>query len=247
MTRPGTLGELRASGWESRPVKEEVRANALARISSGKPLVDGVIGFDDTVLPQLENALLAGHDVIFLGERGQAKTRIIRSLVDLLDEWTPTIAGSEINDDPYAPISQHARLLAAERGLEVRLVTDHDSPEHRNLITLRGTLADGEQVSVSGTLVGVKQSERLVEIDGFDLEIELSPLLILFRYDDVPGVIGRIGNLFGAAGVNIANMTVSRNREGGKALMALSIDSPAPPELMEQLREGMDEAYVIQS
>ena len=116
MTRAGTLGELRASGWESRPVKEEVRANALARISSGKPLVDGVIGFDDTVLPQLENALLAGHDVIFLGERGQAKTRIIRSLVTLLDEWTPTIAGSEINDDPYAPVSQHARLVAAERG-----------------------------------------------------------------------------------------------------------------------------------
>src|SRR5437016_621942 len=116
MTRAGTLGELRASGWESRPVKEEVRANALARISSGKPLVDGVIGFDDTVLPQLENALLAGHDVIFLGERGQAKTRIIRSLVSLLDEWTPTIAGSEINDDPYAPVSQHARLVAAERG-----------------------------------------------------------------------------------------------------------------------------------
>ena len=116
MTRAGTLGELRASGWESRPVKDEVRANALARIAAGKPLVDGVIGFDDTVLPQLENALLAGHDVIFLGERGQAKTRIIRSLVSLLDEWTPTIAGSEINDDPYAPVSQHARLLAAERG-----------------------------------------------------------------------------------------------------------------------------------
>src|SRR5215207_9586926 len=116
MTRPGTLGELQASGWESRPVKEEVRANALARIAAGKPLVDGVIGFDDTVLPQLENALLAGHDVIFLGERGQAKTRIIRSLVGLLDEWTPTIAGSEINDDPYAPVSQHARLLLAERG-----------------------------------------------------------------------------------------------------------------------------------
>jgi magnesium chelatase subunit I len=116
MTHPGTLGELRASGWESRPVKDEIRANALARIAAGRPLVDGVIGFDDTVLPQLENALLAGHDVIFLGERGQAKTRIIRSLVELLDEWTPTIAGSEINDDPYAPISQHARLLQAERG-----------------------------------------------------------------------------------------------------------------------------------
>jgi magnesium chelatase subunit I len=116
MTHPGTLGELRASGWGSRPVKDEIRANALASVAAGKPLVDGIVGFDDTVLPQLENALLAEHDVIFLGERGQAKTRIIRSLVDLLDEWTPTIAGSEINDDPYAPVSQHARLLVAERG-----------------------------------------------------------------------------------------------------------------------------------
>src|SRR5260370_25571107 len=125
MTRAGTLGELRASGWESRPVKEEVRANALARISSGKPLVDGVIGFDDTVLPQLENALLAGHDVIFLGERGQAKTRMIRSLTALLDEWLPIVAGSEINDDPYDPVSHHARMLVAERGDETPIEWGH--------------------------------------------------------------------------------------------------------------------------
>jgi len=116
MTRPGTLGELRASGWQSRPVKEEVRANAATKIADGKPLVDGVLGYDDTVLPQLENALLAGHDAIFLGERGQAKTRIIRSLTALLDEWMPIVAGSEINDDPYQPVSQHARLMVAERG-----------------------------------------------------------------------------------------------------------------------------------
>jgi magnesium chelatase subunit I len=121
MTRPGTLGELRASGWVSRPVKEEVRANAVTRIAAGEPLVDGVIGFEETVLPQLENALLAGHDVMFLGERGQAKTRIIRSLTGLLDEWTPTIAGSEINDDPFNPVSQHSRLLVAERGDETPL------------------------------------------------------------------------------------------------------------------------------
>ncbi len=80
MSRPATLGDLRASGWESRPVKEEVRANAIARISAGEAPVAGVLGYEDTVIPQLENALLAGHDVIFLGERGQAKTRIIRSL-----------------------------------------------------------------------------------------------------------------------------------------------------------------------
>jgi magnesium chelatase subunit I len=125
MTRPGTLGELRASGWVSRPVKEEVRANAIARISEGRQLVDGVIGYEDTVLPQLENALIAGHDVIFLGERGQAKTRMIRSLTDLLDEWMPIIAGSEINDDPYHPTSHHARMLVAERGDETPLEWVH--------------------------------------------------------------------------------------------------------------------------
>src|SRR5512132_2199736 len=125
MTRPGTLGELRASGWESRPVKDEVRANALARIAAGKPLVDGVIGFDDTVMPQLENALLAGHDVIFLGERGQAKTRIIRSLTGLRDEWMPIIAGSEINDDPYAPVSRYAIDLVAEYGEDTAISWVH--------------------------------------------------------------------------------------------------------------------------
>src|SRR5439155_3046982 len=86
-SRPATLGQLRESGWVSRPVKEEVRANAVARISAGEALFPGVLGYDETVLPQLENALLAGHDIIFLGERGQAKTRIMRSLTAMLDEW----------------------------------------------------------------------------------------------------------------------------------------------------------------
>ena len=114
--RPTTLGELRASGWVSRPVKDELRQNAIARIVAGEPLFDSVLGYEDTVLPQLENAILAGHDVIFLGERGQAKTRMIRSLTDLLDEWMPIVAGSEINDDPYAPVSKAARDLVAEMG-----------------------------------------------------------------------------------------------------------------------------------
>src|SRR5512145_2497175 len=115
-TRPATIGQLREAGWVSRPVKEEVRANAVARIAAGEPLFEGVLGYEDTVLPQLENALLAGHDVIFLGERGQAKTRMIRSLTGLLDEWMPIIAGSEINDDPYHPVSRYARELVAEHG-----------------------------------------------------------------------------------------------------------------------------------
>jgi len=123
--RPGTLGDLRASGWVSRPVKQEVRENATLRIREGAPVVEGVVGYEQTVLPQLENALLAAHDVIFLGERGQAKTRMIRSIVNLLDEWMPIVAGSEINDDPYAPISHHARVLVAERGDETPIEWVH--------------------------------------------------------------------------------------------------------------------------
>ncbi len=125
MTRPGTLGELRASGWVSRPVKQEVRENAIRCVADGRPIVEGVVGYDDTVLPQLENAMLAAHDVIFLGERGQAKTRMIRSLVGLLDEWMPIVAGSEINDDPYAPVSHHSRMLVAERGDEAPIEWVH--------------------------------------------------------------------------------------------------------------------------
>ena len=129
----------------------------------------------------------------------------------------------------------NAPLLAAERGLEVRLVTDHDSPEHRNLITLRGTLADGAQVSVSGTLVGVRQSERLVEIDGFDLEVELSAHLAFLTYEDRPGIVGQIGRILGDADVNIAGMQVSRDRKGGNALVALSVDSKIEPAVLDDI------------
>src|ERR1700722_2857036 len=115
-SRPATVEQLRASGWKSIPVKEEVRRNAARRIAAGQPIVEGVLGYEDTALPQLGNALLAGHDVTFLGERGQAKTRIIRSLTGLLDDWIPSVAGSEILDDPYRPVSRHARELVAERG-----------------------------------------------------------------------------------------------------------------------------------
>ena len=87
-------------------VKDEIRSNAIQRIIAGQPLFAEVLGYGDTVFPQLENAILAGHDMIFLGERGQAKTRMIRSLVGLLDEWMPIVAGSEINDDPFAPVTQ---------------------------------------------------------------------------------------------------------------------------------------------
>jgi magnesium chelatase subunit I len=111
-----TLGQLRASGWRPRTVKEELRANLLAAIGAGDPFLPGILGYGDTVLPQLENALLAGQDIILLGERGQAKSRIARSLVALLDPWLPYVAGTELHDDPFNPISPLGHSILAEAG-----------------------------------------------------------------------------------------------------------------------------------
>jgi magnesium chelatase subunit I len=118
---PQTVAELRESGWVSRSVRDELRDNLLVRLRSGEPLFPGVLGYEDSVIPAVENALLCGHDLIFLGERGQAKTRMIRSLADLLDPWMPEIAGSEIHDDPYAPVSARGRALLAEEGERCRI------------------------------------------------------------------------------------------------------------------------------
>ncbi len=122
---PATLGALRASGHEYRTVKQEVRENLLARMRSGERRFPGVVGFDDTVLPDLERALLAGHDLVLLGERGQGKTRLIRSIVGLLDEWTPVIEGSELHEHPYEPITPASRRLAAELGDDLPVAWIH--------------------------------------------------------------------------------------------------------------------------
>ncbi len=133
----------------------------------------------------------------------------------------------------------NAPLLAAERGTAVRLVVEHDSPGHRNLITLRGTLADGSRVSVSGTLVGLHQRERLVEVNGYDLDLEPTDHLAFFAYHDRPGMVGTVGRILGEAGVNIAGMQVSRHAKGGEALVALSVDSPIPGEVLTAIEEAM--------
>src|SRR5256885_16256644 len=116
MQKPRTVGELRQAGYTPRSVKGELRQNLIARLERNEPLFPGIVGYDESVLPQLENALLAGQDVIFLGERGQAKTRLARALVGLLDPEVPVLAGSEINDDPFHPISRAGRERATERG-----------------------------------------------------------------------------------------------------------------------------------
>src|SRR5215467_6350287 len=111
-----TLGELRASGHQLRTVKQELRHNLLERLRAGDDPFPGIIGFGQTVLPHLERAIIAGHDVILLGERGQGKTRLIRTLTGLLDDWTPVVAGCEINDHPFAPVCARCQRLLAEQG-----------------------------------------------------------------------------------------------------------------------------------
>jgi D-3-phosphoglycerate dehydrogenase len=135
----------------------------------------------------------------------------------------------------------NAPLVAAERGIDVVEERKRTSRDFTNLVRVG---VDG--ILVAGTTIGREHRQWLVSALGFELEMELAPLLVVFRYDDVPGVIGRVGTMFAEAGVNIANMTVSRTRRGGKALMVLSIDTPAPPELVERLQgEGFDDARFI--
>src|SRR5437764_10955542 len=116
MALPKTLGELKQQGYRVRPVKDEMRANLLDKLRGGERIFPGIVGYDETVIPQIVNAVLSRHNIILLGLRGQAKSRIIRQLVGLLDERIPVIAGSEINDDPFSPISAYGRQTIEREG-----------------------------------------------------------------------------------------------------------------------------------
>lgn len=190
MTRASTLAELDASGWRSRPVREELRNNAVRRIQAGEPLVEGVLGYENTVVPQLENALLAGHDVIFLGERGQAKTRMIRSLTNLLDEWMPIVAGSEINDDPHHPVSNHARELIAEMGDATPIDWVHRSERYgEKLATPDTSIAD-----LIGEVDPIKVAEGRYLSDELTIHYGLVPRTNrgLFAINELPDLAERI-------------------------------------------------------
>ncbi|HYX80412.1 MAG TPA: magnesium chelatase, partial [Actinomycetota bacterium] len=140
---PATIAELRASGYPDRSVKQELRENLLARLGRSEPLFASIVGFEDSVLPSLERGILAGHDLILLGERGQAKTRLIRRIVDLLDERTPMIAGCEVNDHPYRPICARCRALVAEDGDAVPIGwIDRDDRYAEKLATPDTSVAD---------------------------------------------------------------------------------------------------------
>ncbi len=185
-----TIGQLRASGWQSIPVKDEMRRNAMARIAAGETLFPGMHGYEETVLPQLENALLAGHDVIFLGERGQGKTRMIRSMVALLDEWMPVIAGSEIQDDPYEPVSRHAKDLVIEHGDDTPITWMHRSDRFgEKLATPDTSIAD-----LIGEVDPIKVAEGRYLSDEMTLHYGLVPRTNrgIFAINELPDLAERI-------------------------------------------------------
>ncbi|HXY43362.1 MAG TPA: sigma 54-interacting transcriptional regulator [Acidimicrobiales bacterium] len=185
-----TLGELKASGYRSEPVKREMRRNLLARIAAGRPVVDGVLGYDDDVLPALENAIIAGHDIIILGERGQAKSRIIRALVELLDEWLPVVEGSEINDDPFAPVSHYAREVVAAQGDDAPITWVHRSQRYgEKLATPDTSIAD-----VIGELDPIKIAEGRYLSDEHTIHFGLVPRSNrgIFAVNELPDLAERI-------------------------------------------------------
>jgi magnesium chelatase subunit I len=184
------LGQLKASGWTSVPVKDEIRRNAIARIQSNEPLFDGVLGYENTVAPQLENALLAGHDVVFLGERGQAKTRMIRSCIGLLDEWMPIIAGSEINDDPLNPVSKYAKDLVEAEGDDTKISWVHRSNRFaEKLATPDTSIAD-----LIGEVDPIKVAEGRYLSDELTLHYGMVPRSNrgLFAINELPDLAERI-------------------------------------------------------
>ncbi|WP_323958699.1 phosphoglycerate dehydrogenase [Arthrobacter sp. JZ12] len=133
----------------------------------------------------------------------------------------------------------NAPVLAEQRGINTRLVTTDESEEYRNVLTIRGALSDGSQISVAGTLTGPKQIQKLVGVNGYDLEIPISEHLIVILYQDRPGVIGTLGQVLGERGINIAGMQVARSKEGGQALSLLTVDSSVPQDVLENLKEAI--------
>jgi magnesium chelatase subunit I len=187
---PRALADLRASGWESVSVAEEMRRNTAKAIAAGRSLVPGVFGFEDTVIPALENAVLAGHDMILLGERGQAKTRVIRSLVGLLDEWMPVVAGSEINDDPYRPVSRYAIDRVEELGDATPVDWVHRSQRYgEKLATPDTSIAD-----LIGEVDPIKIAEGRYLSDELALHYGLIPRVNrgIFAINELPDLSERI-------------------------------------------------------
>ncbi len=190
LERPRTLGELKASGYKVLPVREEMRRNLIEKIRRGERLFPGIFGYDETVIPHIVNAILAGQDIIFLGERGQAKSRIIRSLVNLLDEYTPVLAGCEIPENPYAPITKQGRDLVAEAGDDAPIEWLHRSERYgEKLATPDITIAD-----LIGEVDPIKVAEGRYLSDELTIHYGLIPRTNrgIFCINELPDLAERI-------------------------------------------------------
>jgi len=188
--KPRTLGELKKAGYQPVPVKEEMRRNLIARIRAGKPLFDGIYGYEDSVVPQLENAILSGQDIIFLGERGQAKSRMIRALVNLLDEELPVISGSELHESPYQPITTASRMRLEQEGdkLEIDWI-GRDKRYGEKLATPDITIAD-----LIGEVDPIKVAEGRYLADEMTIHYGLVPRTNrgIFCINELPDLVERI-------------------------------------------------------
>jgi magnesium chelatase subunit I len=190
LTLPSTVGELRGSEYRVRSVREELRDNLVARLRAGEPVFPGLVGYEDSVLPQVENAILAGQDLIFLGERGQAKSRLIRALSSLLDERIPAISGSEVNDHPYSPISRFGRELLAERGDATPITwLDRERRFAEKLATPDTSIAD-----LIGEVDPIKVAEGRYLADEYTIHYGLLPRVNrgIFAVNELPDLAERI-------------------------------------------------------
>ncbi|MEX2548483.1 MAG: sigma 54-interacting transcriptional regulator [Chloroflexota bacterium] len=188
--RPQTLAELRATGYLRRSVKEELRDNLLRQLASEQPVFPGIVGYDESVIPAIENAILAGHDICFLGERGQAKTRLARLLVGLLDEVIPVVTGGELNDDPLAPASPYAReLVAAEADQTPIDWLPRDRRYTEKLATPDITIAD-----LIGEVDPIKVAEGRYLADASTIHFGLVPRANrgIFAINELPDLAERI-------------------------------------------------------
>lgn len=188
---PATLGELRASGYRLRSIKDELRENLLARLTAGEPLFEGIHGYERTVIPAIQNAILSRHDIILLGLRGQAKTRILRSLTDLLDEHIPVIEGCEINDSPFEPICKSCRHKASEKGEELHVEWLGPAERYREkLATPDVTVAD-----LIGDIDPIKAAnQRLTYADEESIHYGIIPRTNrgIFAINELPDLAPRI-------------------------------------------------------
>ncbi|GAA1530090.1 phosphoglycerate dehydrogenase [Actinomadura kijaniata] len=205
------------------PDAVNVQGGAVAEdVKPGLPLAEKL----GRIFTALAGGVPVRFDVVVRGEIAEHDVKVLE---------LAALKGLFLDVTEEAVTFVNAPLQARDRGVEVTLTTSEDSPDWRNVVQVRGTMADGSVVSVSGTLSGPKHIERIIEINGYDMELGPTPHMAFFTYVDRPGIVGTVGRLLGDAGVNIASMQVGRDAKGGRALMALTVDSALPPQLVEAI------------